>query len=168
MLYAGIGSREVSQDMFRFLSSIGMKMATNEHTLRSGGAIGSDTAFETGHLQVTKHNIEIFRPDDISVVKYLEIANSNKMSLLYNACFEYPFDAMKYWTQQLLMRNLLTIIGHNLSTYVDGVICYTRDGQEIGGTRYAIRIAKQLNIPVLNVGNRSMYTKVAKWLKMVT
>lgn len=46
--YAGIGSRETPPNILRIMESIAFKLAIDGWTLRSGGADGADTAFETG------------------------------------------------------------------------------------------------------------------------
>lgn len=48
MYYAGVGSRETPQDILNTMYKIGKYLASKGYTLRSGGAIGADTAFENG------------------------------------------------------------------------------------------------------------------------
>lgn len=53
-----------------------------------------------------------------------------------------------------MARNAMQIAGRDCKTPADVVICWTKDGKEVGGTSQAIRIARAKNIPVLNLGNR--------------
>jgi predicted Rossmann fold nucleotide-binding protein DprA/Smf involved in DNA uptake len=46
--YTGIGSREVPNDIQYLMQKIATKLESLGFTLRSGGASGSDSAFESG------------------------------------------------------------------------------------------------------------------------
>ena len=52
-----------------------------------------------------------------------------------------------------MARNGYQILGKDLKTPVRFVICYTPNGDRIGGTAQALRIAMDLKIPVFNAGN---------------
>ena len=49
-------------------------------------------------------------------------------------------------------RNCHQILGYDLQSPVDAVVCWTPDGNVVGGTATAIRIALKYNIPVFNLG----------------
>ena len=51
----------------------------------------------------------------------------------------------------MLAQNTYQIAGKDLDLASDCVICWTPNGQEVGGTAQAIRLAKTLNIPVFNL-----------------
>ena len=46
--YAGIGSRTLPYSVVRNMTQMGIKFAEKGWTLRSGGALGADRAFEDG------------------------------------------------------------------------------------------------------------------------
>lgn len=46
--YAGIGSRETPEAICRFMAQLADRLARRGYTLRSGGAHGADSAFESG------------------------------------------------------------------------------------------------------------------------
>ena len=48
MHYAGIGNRKTPQACLEFMTKIGRVCAKKSLTLRSGGAVGADQAFERG------------------------------------------------------------------------------------------------------------------------
>ncbi len=50
-------------------------------------------------------------------------------------------------------RNIAQVMGYQLNTPSDFVICWTPGGLEQGGTRTAIVFAKENNIPVYNLFN---------------
>lgn len=149
--YAGIGSRETPKEMLEHFDYIASVLANKEFTLRSGGAKGADSAFENGCDRV-KGLKEIFLP-------WRGFENST--SQLYNVSNE----AMKiaatyhpYWynlsqgAQKLQARNSYQVLGYDLNTPSNFVICYTKGGKGSGGTGQAIRIAKANNIPVFDFG----------------
>ena len=60
--YTGVGSREISDEEYSLLSEIGKKMASLGYILRSGGAEGSDRAFQEGACSVSQKLTEIWLP----------------------------------------------------------------------------------------------------------
>ena len=50
-------------------------------------------------------------------------------------------------------RNVYQVLGVDLKSPSDVVICWTEEGEVIGGTGLAIKIAQANKIPVVNVGN---------------
>lgn len=53
-----------------------------------------------------------------------------------------------------MSRNSYQVLGENLSSPVDFVVCWTENGGLIGGTAQAIRIAYANKIPVFNLYNK--------------
>lgn len=49
------------------------------------------------------------------------------------------------------MRNVCQILGADLHTPVQMVICWTKGGKLVGGTAQALRIARANNIPIFNL-----------------
>lgn len=147
MLYAGIGSREVPDDILSVMTRIASRLEELGYTLRSGGANGSDSAFERGVKDIK--NKEIFYAND-ATEKSIEIAKEIHPNP--NALSEYGM--------KLMGRNTFQIFGKDLDTPVDFVICYTKDGKEgygeerpCGGTGQAVEMALKKGIPVINLGN---------------
>lgn len=56
------------------------------------------------------------------------------------------------WARGMHSRNCHQILGYDLQSPVDAVICWTPDGAVVGGTATAIRIAMKYDIPVFNLG----------------
>ncbi len=50
-------------------------------------------------------------------------------------------------------RNIFQVLGEDLNVLSDLVICYTPDGEIVGGTALAIKVAIANGIPVINVGD---------------
>lgn len=153
--YAGIGSRSTPSEILQLITKIAAKLDSQGYVLNSGGAAGADSAFEAG-----SNNKQIFLPsetfnnrkhDGLSYFNYQklpfkELAEEN-VSLFHPAAHKLTEYAFK-----LMARNTFQILGKNLQSPVDFVICWTPEGKEVGGTSQAIRIAKSIKIPVFNLG----------------
>jgi len=135
--YAGIGSRATPKDIKRLMQRISRQLSCYGYTLRSGGAIGADRAFESAYYGEK----EIFTPKDVT---YRAIQNAK--------LFHPAWDHVSPYAQLLLARNSQIILGGNLDKPVEFVVCYTPEAREIGGTGQAIRVAKGHNIRVHNLG----------------
>lgn len=145
-----MGSRSIPNDIFVLMREMAFYLGQDGWTLRSGGAEGSDFAFETGCDECGGKK-EIFLP----WVKF----NSNN-SLLYSPSAEAEVIAEKYhpnWpalnkaARQLMSRNVHQILGEDLQSPVKMVVCWTKDGKSSGGTGQAIRIAEDKKIPIFNL-----------------
>lgn len=141
MIIAGIGSRETPSDILDTMYNISYSYAKEGHILRSGGAIGADTAFAKGYLNYP-NLLEIYLAKD-ATSECEEIAS--KFHPAWNKCNPY--------VKKLHGRNALIILGKNLNTPADLVVCWTKNGLDVGGTGLSIRIAKHYNIKIRNLYN---------------
>jgi hypothetical protein len=155
MIYTGIGSRETPKDVIDKMVSMGRYMASHGHTLRSGGANGADTAFESGCIN-KQGPMEIYLP--------YPWFNRNE-SLLFNISVESRKLASKFhpnWpnlgdTGRFFMaRNAYQVLGLDLKTPTDFIVCWTPGGKVTGGTGQALRMAAHYRIPVFNFGSMSV------------
>ena len=62
------------------------------------------------------------------------------------------WDRCNEWARGMHSRNCHQILGYDLKSPVDAVICWTPDGNVVGGTATAIRISMKYDIPVFNLG----------------
>ena len=62
------------------------------------------------------------------------------------------WDKCNEWARGMHSRNCHQILGYDLKSPVDAVICWTPNGKIQGGTSTSIRIAMKHNIPVFNLG----------------
>lgn len=144
-LYAGIGSRETPDDILEEMKLIASKLANLDYTLRSGGALGADSAFELGCDY-------IFGSKEIYYSKH---ATPKAIELALK--FHPNPEALKRkgdYVLGLMGRNMQIISGLNLDKNVDFVVCWTKDGKASGGTGQAIRYVESLNIPIYNLFNQ--------------
>lgn len=137
MIYAGIGSRETPHLILNKMTDIAVKYSSLGYLLRSGGAIGADTAFENG-----SSFSEIFRAKD-----------ATKDAILMAESFHPAWHRCSEYAKKLHGRNMMILLGKNLDTPVDFVVCWTKDGKPSGGTGQALRAALHYKIPVFNLKN---------------
>lgn len=78
------------------------------------------------------------------------------------------WDRCNEWARGMHSRNCHQILGYDLQSPVDAVICWTPDGKIQGGTATAIRVALKYNIPVFNLGTKdkeSVLQSIKKFLE---
>lgn len=173
-IYAGIGSRTTSLEIQSLMGDIAIILAKNDFILRSGGADGADSAFEIG-CNHANGNKEIYLPwkgfnDNQSELvgvcdKALELASK------YHPAWKAPLPRS---VRALLARNGYQVLGVDLNTPADFVICYTNDGasshtertKNTGGTGQAISIADAYKIPIFNLGKANGYEALKQHLQL--
>jgi hypothetical protein len=154
-IYTGIGSRETPFNTLNLMVRIGATLAGDGWTLRSGHAPGADQAFEDG-AKLRNGKMEIYLP-----WRSFEGADSSPEFVLTQDYHPEATEiAMKFhpaWhrcsqgAKKLHQRNVYQIVGKELDTPTDLVICWTKDGARKGGTGQALRMAEHLQIPIFDL-----------------
>lgn len=155
LYYAGIGSRETPNSILTIMTKTAHELENNGWILRSGGAKGADQAFERGVSD--KSHKEIFYANSAIPKSYI-IASK------YHPSWQYLSD----YVQSLHARNVMQVLGKDLETPVEFVICWTPDGVEegnkttrkTGGTGQAIRIASGYGISIINLKNNNSLNRI--------
>ena len=62
------------------------------------------------------------------------------------------WDKCNEWARGMHSRNCHQILGYDLKSPVDAVICWTPNGNVVGGTSTALKLAKDAGIPIFNLG----------------
>jgi len=161
-IYTGIGARTTPHHILLEMRAFGEAMAKLDFTLRSGGAAGADSAFETGCDLVDPSNKEIYLPwkgfNDNDSPEYEITDEAISVALQYHPNHLWLKDSKH--VLKLMARNGYQILGKHFHLPTDFVMCWTQDGVEstkptkaTGGTGQAIRIAQAHNIPVFNLKN---------------
>jgi len=154
--YAGIGSRETPEPILRTMEVLGDWLASLGWTLRSGGAPGADKAFELGCGQGPKsifipwagfEQRRLDEPGVMLVPKEVEAAAAAIAAEVHPVWGRLSFGARKLHT-----RNSCQILGADLNSPVDMVVCFTVGGRGGGGTGQALRIAQKRGIPIFDLG----------------
>lgn len=156
-IYTGIGSRKTPKNILRLIESISKRLDKSNFLLRSGGAAGADQAFEK-----YSNNKEIYLPwngfngkwhDDLQYFSLLEnVKLYSKAMLIVEQFHPYP-EKLSSGGRRLMARNVFQVLGKDLKSPSNVIICWTKNAQQIGGTSQALRLAKQHDIPILNLGN---------------
>jgi len=154
--YAGIGSRETPGRIKYDMTEIALQLEEKDYVLRSGHAPGADQAFERGadraDIWVPWSKFEQHVPYPKFVT--LHIGSSPEAFELAEK-FHPRWKYISQGAKKLIARNGHQILGKNLTSPVQFVVCWTKDGKEVGGTAQGIRIAKHYGIPVYNLGDES-------------
>lgn len=161
MYYAGIGSRETPKSVLKLMSQMAYHLANKGYTLRSGGADGADLAFEVG-CDKANGTKEIYLPwPGFNKSKSNLIVNDKKAEDLAEKYHPY-WHNLSQGARKLQSRNSHQVLGRNLNTPSNFVICYTKNGSKKGGTGQAMRMSESYGIPVFDCG---LYEKDLERLK---
>lgn len=152
-IFTGIGSRETPRDVQTVMAELASFLGQKKFVLRSGGADGADMAFELGCDRVSGGK-EIYLPWK---------GFNNNPSQFYEIppyAFELASEIHSGWdylslaAKKLHARNCMQVLGAELDTPSDFLICWTKNGKPIGGTATAINLAKKWEISVYNLFNK--------------
>jgi hypothetical protein len=141
--YTGVGSRKTPIVICEWMTQIASWLAQRDMILRSGGAQGADLAFEKG-CDLVGGSKQIFLPVTGVPREAFDIAS--KIHPNWNACDNYA--------RMCHARNVQQVLGDDLHSPSQFVICWTQDGKATGGTRTAIMLAVKNNIRLYNIGRQ--------------
>lgn len=155
-----IGTRYPPKIVCPISNKIGKAFSDKGWIGRSGRAIGMDYEF----MKLYDPKLaEIYRPDNkfkegINVTKFENFFEAEEMVKNILPHFQY----LDFYSQWLHVRNAYQILGRDLNTPSDLVICYSteRKGVIQGGTRTATTIAKRRGIPVVNLWHYDNMKKI--------
>ena len=137
--YAGIGARQTPVNILEEMTRLA-NILKYDYTLRSGGARGADTAFERG----------------VGTEKDIWLANSTRLTPAHFEIAEHyhpAWNRCSSYVRRLHARNTGILLGEDLLTPVEFVICWTPNGDIVGGTGQALRVAYDNQIPVYNLAS---------------
>lgn len=175
--YAGIGSRETPGDILTMMTEFAFDFA-NDAILCSGGCKGADKAFEFGVAQAMEFHAwpelqdfaEIYWPwknygEGESDWGWIAPTRIDSIPEAYDLAeqFHPAWHACKRGARSLHARNAHIIMGDDLKSPVDFVLCWTPDGSldgtgpKSGGTGQALRMATHFGIEVRNLQRDSDY-----------
>lgn len=149
--YSGIGSRQTPTFICEVFTIIAQELSPY-WTLRSGGADGADNAFELGAGD-NKHIWLPWKKFNKNESKLI-FKDKRATAILKTVLSEDHFSKLTDAAVRLHSRNVHQVMG-DLIDEPDSkfVLCWTVDAQDnLGGTATAIKLAKELNIPVYNFG----------------
>ena len=153
--YAGIGSRETPVEIKSKIKKIVEYLNSKGYTLRSGGANGADSFFEE-----YADKKEIFLPWYGFNGNQSKLADPTSESFKIAEKYHPNWKKLSLGAKKLMARNCHQVLGEDLKTPVQFVICWTKDGKATGGTGQALRIAEDLKIPIYNLYNDDTLDKI--------
>lgn len=160
LIYAGIGSRNTPVDAQKIMLQAAYHLAQLGYTLRSGAAEGADSAFELG-AKKGEGKTEIWLPwtgfNQHADTGFYPSPKHFEMAAIVHPAWE----RLSRGARALHARNAGQILGKDIASPVDFVICWTPDGcssekersVKTGGTGTAIAIADRHGIPVWNINS---------------
>ena len=150
-IYTGIGSRSTPKETLQLFALLGRYFAQKGFILRSGGAKGADTAFENGCKEVNGRK-EIYIPWKGFEDSRSSLVVESPMAFQIAKKFHPNWESLSEGAKKLQARNSHQILGWDLESPSNFVVCYTEGGKRKGGTGQALRLAESLNIPIFDFG----------------
>jgi len=151
--YAGIGARATPPEILSLMTRAAFALTKRGYVLRSGRAIGADSAFERG----AGRNAQIFLPaagwrGSASALHPETLGAELWGRARAIAAAHHPaFAGLSRFVQALHTRNVFQVLGCSLDNPAEFVLCWTADGEASGGTGQALRIAASHGVPVFNL-----------------
>ena len=149
--YTGVGSRDRPEEIGMLIQKIAYVLKKFDMKLRTGDAAGCDYDFRTGAelAGASKENGYILA---LGVKDCTPEAQEVTQSVL----------APEHWAncnahaRKLLGRNSQQVLGEQLDSPTSCVIAWTPNGEPVGGTQVAIKVAWQRSIPVYNLFHKKI------------
>lgn len=161
--YAGIGSRKRPQYARWLAINAAKELYHRGFQLRSGHATGMDQDFEEGHDDAVAEsngdpNKEIWLPEPGFEGSDSPLFNISPEAYLIAKRIHPNWKACNKFARNAHARNAHQILGSDLNSPVNAVLCYTDNAEFVGGTRTALILATEFNIPIFNFGDTSKST----------
>lgn len=156
--YTGVGSRETPKNIMELMGRISHRLSSEGIILRSGGAPGADTAFQSK----SEHN-EIYIPwngfqdlyHDGEQVFLSELERHLYQAKTIAREVHPAWSQLTPAAQKLHTRNLFQVLGRDLQTPSKFLVCWSKPdlktGVPTGGTRTAWMIAIHSGVRCFNI-----------------
>lgn len=169
--YTGIGARKTPTHELNMMQSVATILAGEEYVLRSGGADGADQAFERGCDEAGGEK-EIYIPWKNFCNNPSPFHNLPPEAFKLAEQYHPKWNQLAVSIKKIMARNVMQVLGQDLSTPSSLLLCWTPDGcesimtrtTETGGTGMAIAIASVHNVPVINMKNVDWIQRFAKFI----
>lgn len=186
--YTGVGSRQTPLYIMYMMAELAMIFEKKGFKLRSGCAIGADSAFEDALSDLK--NAEIYIPNkgfpfkmgaslkkEYLVPKLIHGVGGDSlyteaMRLIHMKDIYKGWMFAKPYVMELHNRNMFQVLGQDLKTPSKFTVCYTK-GRELkyedttkktGGTGTAINASSLYNVDVFNLSVDEHYTRLQKFI----
>jgi hypothetical protein len=170
LTYAGIGARSTPYEVLIRMSHISKRLEHQLFILYTGGAAeGADAAF-----LARIYFYKVFMPSSYfnykkangtDFIDCSKLSNWNEGLKTVDKYHPAP-QHLTPFTKKLMARNAYCVLGQDLKSPVDFVLCWTPNAKDVGGTGQGLRIAKDYNIPIFNLADLNVFNDVLKTLKL--
>lgn len=163
-IFTGVGARETPNGILRMMKLVSALLYKKGFTLRSGHSTGPDIRFEEPYFSADENMKEIYLPwkgfnGSNSKLYKIEKWAYDSVDELHPAPHLVTEPAKK-----LLARNYHQLLGYD-ETKSDFMICWTKNGDDVGGTGQTIRVARRYGIPIFNLAIEKDKEKLSKFLE---
>lgn len=148
--YTGIGARKTPPEIMVVERQVASSLERHGYILRSGGAAGSDTAFEQGVIRPT--NKRIYLPWHGFNGRASKYNTPTREAIELASRYHPAWEKLGQASRKLMGRNSHQVLGYDLVTPSEFIICWTPGGEMVGGTSQALRIGLDHKIPIINLG----------------
>lgn len=171
MEYAGIGARSTPPQILNLMTHLASKLESLGYVLRSGGAAGADTAFESGvnnpsnrQIYLPGRNFNGKTAGQSGFIDATTLPNWQQAIATVNQFHPAPGRLSEY-ARNLMARNAMQVLGQTMNQPAKMIVAWTPEGQITGGTGQALRMAQAYKIPIRNLGNPETLQNVKKFLE---
>jgi len=145
------------------MQKIAVSLRKKGLTLRSGAADGADAYFESG----AKEAKEIYLPWPKFNDHPSRLCSVSQAALEMAETVHPAWENLSQGAQKLHGRNCYQVLGRDLKTPSDFLVCWTKDGKLRGGTATALTLAKMNNIPIYNLGKTEDWEQIARVIQFL-
>jgi hypothetical protein len=165
--YAGIGSRATPARTLEQIEALGARFAREGLVLRTGASPGADQAFMHGaakaggraELYLPCPRFEAGARAQARGLDAIVLGEPAPRAYDLAARFHPAWEELGERERRLRARDVHQVLGADLRSPVEFVVCWTPDGRRdgtrasAGGTGQALRVAASRNIPVINLAD---------------
>lgn len=148
--FAGVGARKTPDHCLDLMQGIARNLSAEDWILRTGEADGADRAFRSG-FEGEGHEGEVFTIKPRSDIPGSICDIRPEHMRMFRSIHPKP-EALSQVGQRLMARNGSQVFGLDFTKPSDVVMCWTPGGNGGGGTGQAIRLARSVGIPVIDLG----------------
>lgn len=169
LFYTGIGSRSTPDSIQTQQTAIANRLSAAGYILRSGGAQGSDTAFERGagflkHIYLPESGFNGLYEDGTNYFVHGPLLPMYHLSTRIAKAIHPAPERLSEYALLLHSRNIHQVVGHDTPLKPSEFILYYAEedsaGIPKGGTRTAVMYARQLGITCYNLANLQTLERV--------
>lgn len=168
LYYTGVGSRETPSRVQELMEKLAHHLDALGFTLRSGGAVGADAAFEAG----AGENFEIFIPwknfGGCSGENYFH--EPSDLAWKIASAIHPAWSTLTQGAKMLHARNAHEVLGKDCQTPSRFLVYWApldKNGEVQGGTRTAVKLAQTVNVPCFYLNDECDLYQVLQFAKKV-